>query len=292
MTRSVQTRALLLLGGVAVLIGVLASSLAAIDMRPGSPLPLPGLPTATGASALAPAGEVLLLVFRAALAILLVLLPVYLIVNLLTVAGRRRLLGNLLSMLLVMGLAVGLANLAQLSPFEPTAQQEAQLQELEDLAGQALTMPAFIAQMPDWLTPVAIVLMSVAAAGVVFIGLRQLRGTGRVTPAPLPDLAGKVQTALDELEAGADMGDVITRCYRQMSTTLREARGIQRGAAMTTTEFEHELRERGFPARPIEALTRLFEQVRYSRQTASEADRRLASESLEAFLTYCRQRSA
>ncbi len=291
MTRSLQTRTLMLLGLAAALIVVLAASLGGLEMRPGSPLPLSGLPSAGAASALAPYGELLLLVFRASLALLLVLLPVYILVSLMSVEGRRRLLGNLIAMGLVMALAIWLSNLPELAPPALPGEQPAQRQDAEAFAAELPPVPEFITHIPDWLTPVAIVVISSLAAGAVFLVARQLRLTRPAAGAPLPELGAKVQTALEALAAGADLSDVITRCYLQMSAVLRETRGIQRDEAMTTTEFALALRARGFPAEPVAQLTRLFEQVRYSRHAATDRDRQLAIDNLDSFLAYCRQRA-
>jgi hypothetical protein len=291
MTRSLQTRTLMLLGLAAALIVVLAASLGGLEMRPGSPLPLPGLPSAGGASALAPYGELLLLVFRASLALLVVLLPVYILVSLMSVEGRRRLVSHLIAMGLVMALALWLSNLPELPLPALTAEQQPQQQDVQALAAELPPVPEFITHIPDWLTPVAIVAISGLAAGAVFLVARQLRLTRPAAGAPLPVLGAKVQTALDALAAGADLNDVITRCYLQMSAVLRETRGIQRDEAMTTTEFALALRARGFPAAPVGQLTRLFEQVRYSRHAATDRDRQLAIDNLESFLAYCGRES-
>jgi hypothetical protein len=76
-----------------------------------------------------------------------------------------------------------------------------------------------------------------------------------------------------------------------MSQTLQSEKGIQRGEAMTPYEFEQKLLARGFPARPIQQLTKLFEQVRYGRQQPGENEKQVAVESLGEIIAYCKERA-
>ena len=75
------------------------------------------------------------------------------------------------------------------------------------------------------------------------------------------------------------------------SRILRDARGIERSRTMTPAEFQAELVRRGLPANPVANLTRLFEQVRYGRQTVGEAEQKRATENLAAVVEYCRGRA-
>jgi hypothetical protein len=57
---------------------------------------------------------------------------------------------------------------------------------------------------------------------------------------------------------------------------------------MTTHEFERELLQRGFPALPVQRLTRLFEQVRYGGQQPGVFEKQTATESLREIIAFCR----
>ncbi len=58
-----------------------------------------------------------------------------------------------------------------------------------------------------------------------------------------------------------------------MSQIIYSERGIQRELAMTASEFEQALEEKGFPREPIQYLTRIFEEVRYgTKQPAKQEE--------------------
>jgi hypothetical protein len=71
-----------------------------------------------------------------------------------------------------------------------------------------------------------------------------------------------VETALAALESGAELHNVVLRCYEEMTRLLNEARGIRRPQAMTAREFELTLTQLGLPEEPVVSLTRLFEEAR------------------------------
>jgi hypothetical protein len=76
-------------------------------------------------------------------------------------------------------------------------------------------------------------------------------------------LVQEAQIAIENLETGDDLRNVILRCYYQMARILRDQKGILRKQAMTPREFEQRLIELGLPGEPIGQLTQLFEAVRY-----------------------------
>jgi hypothetical protein len=125
--------------------------------------------------------------------------------------------------------------------------------------------------------------LALLLAGLVF-------GIGRYlwpTPAPpdetaLHELAREAQTALDDLEAGVDLHDVIIRCYVEMGRVLAESRAIERPQGMTPHEFEEQLLALGLPSAPVSQLTRLFEATRYGRQTADPTQQQAAVAALQA----------
>jgi hypothetical protein len=76
-------------------------------------------------------------------------------------------------------------------------------------------------------------------------------------------LKAEVENAINEIESGVDLRNVIIRCYKDMCQTLADQRGIQREQNMTPREFELELQNLGIPQSAVQRLTRLFELVRY-----------------------------
>lgn len=106
-------------------------------------------------------------------------------------------------------------------------------------------------------------------------------------PSTADQLKAEVEGAINEIEAGADLRNVIIRCYADMSQILNEQRGIQRQQAMTPREFETELQEMGLPHADIQRLTRLFEEVRYGNADLGQAAEQEAIHCLTAIAEAC-----
>ena len=68
------------------------------------------------------------------------------------------------------------------------------------------------------------------------------------------------------------MRATVLRCYREMSSLLRERRGIRRGQTMTAREFEQQLAQAGVHNEHIRRLTQLFERVRYGANIPQQRD--------------------
>jgi hypothetical protein len=106
-------------------------------------------------------------------------------------------------------------------------------------------------------------------------------------PSTTDQLKAEVEGAIDDIEAGADLRNVIIRCYADMSKILNERRGIQRQQAMTPREFELELQEIGLPHASIQRLTRLFEEVRYGNAELGRTAEQEAIHCLSAIAEAC-----
>jgi hypothetical protein len=104
-------------------------------------------------------------------------------------------------------------------------------------------------------------------------------------------IALEVQNALDDLQAGADLRNVVVRCYSEMVQALKKERNIQRSGNLTPREFEDALDALGFPARAVHDLTHLFETVRYGRKEISHREELIAMDSLSSILDACRSRA-
>jgi hypothetical protein len=88
---------------------------------------------------------------------------------------------------------------------------------------------------------------------------------------PILNVGQVAARAAMELERGADLSDVVLRCYRNMCNILR--RKVALREEMTAREFAHLLREAGVRGEEVARLTALFEKVRYGRYGASPEER-------------------
>jgi hypothetical protein len=131
--------------------------------------------------------------------------------------------------------------------------------------------------------------------GIGLFGISVLVGVWIFTssrPAGPIDLVGlEAEKAWRALSTGSDLKDVIITCYREMSLALKNGRGIEREASMTTREFETSLEAAGIPHEPIHQLTRLFDAVRYGDWQPSPAEKQKAIQCLEAIMLYARDAS-
>jgi hypothetical protein len=155
------------------------------------------------------------------------------------------------------------------------------------LSGPGIPEVELEVQPPAWLSWLAAALLALLAAGLV-IGTAWLFWDRARPQGPLPQLAEQARTALAELDAGADVRDVVMRCYLEMSRILEHERGLSRGEAMTPREFALALRNAGLPHEPVARLTHLFEQVRYGTARPNPEEEQQATACLSAIIAACR----
>lgn len=129
---------------------------------------------------------------------------------------------------------------------------------------------------------VAGVLGIAVLAGIIYFGFRSY-AQWKVPNA----LQREVESALQEVNDGVDLRNIIMRCYQQMMNIVKMEHGIERDAAFTPREFERLLEDHGVPAEPIRSLTTLFERVRYGSKPTSEADEREAVACLTSIRSAC-----
>ena len=142
---------------------------------------------------------------------------------------------------------------------------------------------------PDWLDPITAVVTGVLlVAGAVVAYFLWRRPWDRPDRGTLEMITAEAEAALDELRGGAAVRDVIFRCYLEMNQGLRRRLGLVREEGMTPREFEEELARAGLPSHAVQRLTRLFESVRYGRQSGTEADREEAVACLESIIDHAR----
>lgn len=279
---------------VGMLMALLAVGLPTLQMQPGEFF-LPRFSEQSNSSASFSWGDMswFLLVVRGLMIVLLFLLPIYLVIGLLTKRGKRKLWGEMLKMIIPFLILLWISEFA--GPLNQSDEQtglQPGFLDFSSISGNATALPEFEANPQSWMLGLIIVGAAALVAGVTFYGLKSLSKREPMDDDPLWEFADKAQVALNDIEAAKiEFDDVIIRCYAEMSQTLQAEKGIQRAQAMTTHEFEQELLAKGFPAQPVQQLTRLFEQVRYGRQQHGEAAKRSATESLREIISFCRRRA-
>lgn len=220
---------------------------------------------------------------RGVLAIAWVLLPISLIVSLLSRQGRRRLLTNVVTIIMLL---IILSRMQEIKPIDKSQSVEWQgAGGLGAVAGEPL--PPAPPAPPDWLAWAASAGIVLILGGLIFYIAKRLLFSQEV-PA-LVQIGDEADKARRELDQGGVVEDVVVRCYRQMSRIVAEARDLRRQRADTPEEFAEVLIEAGLPAGPLAALTRLFEDVRYGNIPAGPNERQAAIDSLAAISAACRQ---
>lgn len=169
------------------------------------------------------------------------------------------------------------ARTSELLPEEPGVETTVEVIPLDE-------MP--LPSTPSWLVTLVGVILPAALVGAV-LGLLWLILRRRRAHSLPEALAEHAQEAVDALEAGGDLSNVIIRCYAQMSKVLFDERSLMRHTAMTPREFEQMLLRVGLPAEPVHTLTRLFEEVRYGGISPDSASVEQALESLRAIVAHC-----
>jgi hypothetical protein len=141
--------------------------------------------------------------------------------------------------------------------------------------------PAFVTDPPDWIIWVVaeVVALLLVAFGIYIWTLRR-----QIEPDPRWLFVQEAEQALQELEAGNDLKDVVLRCYTQMESVMRQSQAIERRQSMTPREFEDHLLRAGFHDAHIGRLVRLFEEVRYGARPSDGRAEREARDCLSAIV--------
>lgn len=274
------------LGITIVLLILVSAGLPQLQFRAGQPFWLPDVgPGAGGGPFASSTADVILLIVRGVLALAAVGLPVYIVISLLTGEGRRRLLGEVIALTVIILMLTLLSRSAQ----SPEEQETLRLPPFEAPTPSAPAGPPaeFTANVPPWIDVVAAPVLAVIVSGAVVV-LWWVWNRAKAPPDTLDQVAEQAQMTIDALHAGEAFDDVIIRCYVQLTRIVQEARNIRRDKAMTPSEFEQFLLQRGFPAQPVRDLTRLFERARYGHKPAGDLEERQAIASLEAITAFCK----
>ncbi len=265
---------------------ILVSGLSSLDLAYGGE-PLPRMPAAEEEPV--PSSPVSTHLVDTVLRVLFVvtgaLLPFAIIYYLVAPNARRRLLRDLIALLIVL---LPLYLMWRARPQALDAVGDAQLPQAAPADLPTVPEVAFSAEPRQWLILVASIIVALLLAGLL-VGVGWVFWRRRQRPArPLDQLGQQAQGAIDALRAGADLRDTITRCYFQMMQVLREERGIRRQQDMTPREFEAELERIGIPLTQVRRLTRLFEEVRYGDKALGRPEERQAIVALTAIVRLCR----
>ncbi len=286
MNQRTKTTIIIFLGVALAALVLLSAGLSQLELKPGTPVP-----GSANGSALtqeeqnlssrvdARSLSVLQTIFAVALLVLLISVPLRLI-GLLN--GR-----NVIRLVIAVVLLVALLSILPRAPGSqpvalPTEPSAAQNRTLPDVPVTPLGKPpaAFL-----WVAGAGVLL------GAGLLGLHALRRTPQ-SAAETDGLSNEAENALQALERGENLSNVIIRWYLQMVQLMQAERSIERGDDMTVREFEDTLESRGIPADPVHKLTSLFEKARYSRETIDAHDEETGEESLKQIVEYCRKENA
>jgi hypothetical protein len=127
-------------------------------------------------------------------------------------------------------------------------------------------------------------IMAVIIVAILYRAWRRIR---LQRPGQLDKIAQKAESAVADLQAGADLEDTIKRCYFEMSMALQNYHGLEREIGMTPREFEASLHGMGLPLGNVQRLTHLFEEVRYGAKVLGENVEREAIDLLNAIVMDC-----
>ena len=284
MSRDAKRKTLACLLGVITLTIVIAAALPQLQLMPG--VPLPSQPAGSGAvppDQISPLPAISVNTFwKAVLGILLAAGLIYNVYRLLSGArwswndAVRSLLYLIVPACILVGLVLIVSNVPVTAA--PSAAHSAPPPRL-GVPGRTLAAVPTSVTSPAW--PLWLVWLGLAAV-LTGLGLwLVLRPRAR----PLPDgLQLEAEWALQALNDGLDLKNVILRCYSQMAQVLKQEQGLELEAVMTAREFERLAEARGMPPAPVQMLTQLFEAARYGHRPPDPVDERQAIECLTAIV--------
>jgi len=295
MTKTEKYRVLLLFSAVAIALLLLAAGISNLKMLPGRPFPLQWQQPPPGENAPIGNGYWVLVLIRGFLILCLITVPIYVFISLLTPAGRKRLLKNLIQMAgLVLILYLLLTLLESATKRNPQPQQGEQGTGQLGVLPTAEGLPATPAQASTNASPwldvgICLGLAFVLAILITFLAWGIYKASREATGHTITRLADEAQDAIDALHAGGNIRDTVIRCYIQMTQVLAEERNIRREDAMTPHEFEQILLTRlKLPEIPVRRLTGLFEAVRYGDYQPGKREEMEAIDSLSAIAEACK----
>jgi hypothetical protein len=283
-----KRNSLLFLAAAGILILLLVMSVPGLTLSSGesfsfgqTDVSLPGV----GGSV--PGTNMLSWILRGLLALSVVCLPIYIIYSLSNATGRRRLVKNIILVLVLFWFAYYLReHPIRFTPGEPeTVVADPSEIGLEEEAPVAVFSES---EAPSWLAVVVILAASAFGVGLLAAGVRLYQRRAARRHPVLHPLAEAAQDTIDSLLAGADFRTAILRCYYEMTRVVKEERSLEREAAMTPREFETYLIKWGLPQNALETLTRLFERARYGSELSQTDDETTAFTCLTQIVDFCK----
>jgi hypothetical protein len=287
-----KTIALLLLAFVAIVIFVLATNASQLVLSEGTPVAISRqLEVERGLGVDPKGGENLIALFRALLLCMIIFLPVALFYMLFTKRGRKDLIILLVNGLIIFLMVSSLSRIIPQNFDTPTptpAPESVQEPPLDMSLLEEDTGEAFVANPPEWAIWVGSLVLALFFALLVIVAylrfFRRRQGSNM-----LQELAEEAQQAIDDIQAGGDLRQIIINCYRDMMKVVKKTRGIIRDEAMTPEEFGALLEKRGLPSGPLQRLTRLFEEVRYGNRLPTHHEEQLAILCLQELVAACQK---
>jgi hypothetical protein len=299
MSKPEKYRALILMSGVLVLLLILAAGITNVQFKPGSPFSLSFEQPTPGANGTLGNGNWFLVLIRGFLILCAISVPIYVFINLLTPAGRRRLLKGLIQFMVLLVFLYLLASWAEKNSKQPLKQEVAQ-PTMDLTGGQIVTDgqgEAPVQEPPKaspWLDAgICLGLAFILAIMITVLAWGIYRASKAAAGDAMTRLADEAQEAIDALHSGQNIRDTVIRCYIQMTQVLAEERNVRREEAMTPHEFEQILLTKlKLPDTPVQRLTRLFEAVRYGDYHPGKREEMEAIDSLTAIAAACKSAKA
>ena len=209
-----------------------------------------------------------------------VLFPLSLLYVILSPGARKRILRDIVWVLSAVAMLYLLVRAFQQLALFPKG-SEAQAPGTSIPVESLPAVSEFVSHPPPWLTFAISLLLITLVLGAIWYFWRRSHPPAGTS---LERLVEEANEALENLRLGRGLKDTVVRCYRQMSHTLSEHRGLRRSRAMTPREFEQHLEGIGVQDEHIHQLTRLFEEVRYGAKSPNDRQEREAVLCLEAIV--------
>jgi hypothetical protein len=283
MTKNSKHLSLLFLTGTLISILLLAASLSNLQLQPGTSFP-GGIASDNDAQPVSPLLSIQtysMPLLRGILALIFIILLIDVAARLIALVNIKRILQLALALVVLLIIVYMLPHITpDRSAYFPNASSE------------TITPPSFEYSVTPLGQPPQILIQLVVTGIALGLGLLALIAVKRWQSSKTieDELLQEAEQAVNALKAGADLRNVILRCYFQMTHSLQEEQGIERDHTMTVQEFERWLENLGFPSIPLIQLTSLFEKVRYGKQEMSDHDEHIAIESLNEIIQFYRSK--